>query len=315
MNIDVQFHAIELKADYRKPRITTDSTTFVNLMTNLVQLPFHKFGKRGTGSKPHYTHSGLIDLEFFRKPEETLELDRIVFHGEYFRPNDPNPARILAEAAKFNFYTQRIDLKFDLSADFVPYDVIHEHFRNDLVTSTAGYTPWTSPEGARLWYAGLKRPQGYRISFYEAGKIHTGLPAGAHRIEVQLSGLDAQKFAHGYLTTPTNNYMQQFMLYLLDKRISFREPSADTNKARWPVCQWWLDITAGAGNFSEHVTVARKALDSNKVKWLHQTLTAHYDRLGLDLFAQALGKLLMDKRQVLTEVYNLHAELDPAIAF
>lgn len=315
MKIDLQFHGIELKADYKKTRINAGSTTFDTFMENLVQLPFHKFHKRGTGNRPNYTHNGLVDLEFRPKPEDTLELDRIVFHGEYFQPNDPNPARILAEAANFRFYPQRIDLKFDLSADFITYDVIHDHFRDDLVTSTAGYNSWRSPEGARLWYAGAKRPQGYRISFYESSKIHTGLPEGAHRIEVQLFGQDAQKFTGLYLANTTPEFLAQYMLYLLEKRISFREPSSDTNKARWQTCQWWLDITKGAGNFSEHITVARKALDNNRIKRMYETLTSSSDRLGLDLFSRSLGKLLMDKRQLLTEIYNLHPELDPAIAF
>lgn len=319
MNIDVQFHGIELKADYKKSRITADSTGFTTILNSLVQKQFHEFGKRGTGNASsysiNYTHKGLIDLEFKTKPEEILELDRIVFHGEYFKPNDSNPLLILAQCGRFKFYPQRIDLKFDVSADFLPYSTINHHFVNDLITATASYQSWTSPEGARTWYAGVKRPQGYRISFYEAAKIHTGLPEGAHRVEVQLYGLEAQKFTDMYFADPTNEFVSRYMLYMLDKRISFREPSSDSNRARWQVCQWWQDITEGAGNFSEHTTVARRALDSNRITRLHQSINSRYDKLGLELFTKGLGRFLMDKRGVLQELFNQHPELNPAFGF
>lgn len=314
MNIDVQFHALELKSDYKRCRIKKGSTEFVNLLNEIVQLDFSEFEKRGTGAKPHFTFRNLIDLEFLPKEGE-LELDRLVFHGEYFTPNDPNPARILSQIHKFNLYPQRIDLKFDVSADFVSFETIHEHFRDDNLTATASYTSWTSPEGAKTWYCGVKRPSGYLVSFYEAWKIHTGMPEGSHRIELQLRGAEAQKFVTAFMDDSSNELLEKFMLFYIEKRVTFRGLSNDTNKARWPVCKWWQAITEGAGNFSEHAPVARKALAANRIRRFHQTITGSFDKLGLELFALGLGMLLKEKPQVLAEVFNLYPALDPSFIF
>lgn len=312
---ETQFHGIELKADYKNSRIALGSTEFQDLLENLVQASFDEYWKRGTGKAQNYTHQNHTDLEFFSKPEEPLFLDRVIFHGEYFSANEKSPKRILTQAAKFKFYPQRIDLKFDISSDFLPYSVIHEHFRDDKLTATAGYTPWTSPDGAKTWYVGTKQRNGFRASFYESAKIHTGMPEGAHRVEVQMFGAEAQKFTAQYLADPTDEFLSQYILYLLSKRVTFREPSSDTNRSRWAECRWWQDITRGAGAFSVHKAVARKVLDTNRVLRLYQTITSKFDTMGMDIFSEGLGQFLLSKPGVLSKIFTLYPMLNPSFGY
>lgn len=300
MKLQTQFHGITLKADYNRTRPTFTSPAYgsqappsndqflaaVQSLTGLNWDQFSPVGTSTTAKKLVYTYLRLIDLHLIAgvtdEGTNTLQLDQVVIHGEAFRQLSPDAAAILAAADKLRFYPQRIDANFDLSADFLPFSTLNTQFLNDHLTSTSCYHSWTSSEAsaAKTWYVGKAQRNGYRVAFYEAAKIHPELPEGAWRVELQMFGNAAQEFCTIYLSQPSADTLTAYMLAQLKKRVSFRTKTADSNKARWPICAWWFQIVAGAGNFSEHKPVTRSISEEKRQRKLIERMKADLDRLG-----------------------------------
>lgn len=299
MKLSTQFHGITLKADYHSTRPTFTSplygataplnTQFLTTIKALTGLDWEQFNPAGTSTTPKrqvYSYLRLIDLHLVTGVTEegatTLQLDSLQIHGEAFRQLSPDAAAILGAANKLRFYAQRIDINFDLSADFLPYSTLHTQFLHDHLTTTSAYHSWTSSEAktAKTWYVGKAQRNGYRVAFYEAAKVHPELPEGAWRVELQLFGNAAQEFSAVYLAKPSQDTLTSYMLAQIKKRVQFRNPTADSNKARWPVCAWWLQITAGAGNYSENRPVTKLISEERRQRKLIERMKADLDRLG-----------------------------------
>lgn len=298
MKLQTQFHGITLKADYNRTRPTftgpeygspapPSNDQFLAAVKALTGLDWEQFGPTGTSTtakKLVYTYLRLIDLHLIagitNEGASTLQLDRVEIHGEAFRQLSPDAAAILTNADKLRFYPQRIDVNFDLSADFLPFSTLHTQFLHDHLTTTSAYHSWTSVEGAKTWYAGKDNRNGYRVAFYEAAKIHPELPEEAWRVELQMFGNAAQEFCSIYLAKPSPETLTSYMLAQLKKRVSFRTQTADSNKARWPVCAWWLQIVAGAGNYSENKPVTKSISEEKRQRKLIERMKSDLDRLG-----------------------------------
>lgn len=272
---------------------------FLRTVTALSPVPFEEFIQKGTGKLRDYTHQNFVILEGLPiemvSCETTypgIELDRVVLHGEAFRFLDVDPVKILTQAPDYNFRPQRIDLCFDVSADYLPYEVINDCFVFDLLTTRATYTPWTSKDGAKTWYCGTHQRDGYRFAFYEAAKIHSELPKGAWRIELQMYGSDSREFTELYLQDPTQEFLKAYVLQKLKARLKFRIKGNDTNKDRWKVPGWWTEIIKGAGNYSENKKVTKPVRAENKLAWLLQDHKKKSDSAGLDMYIKSIQDFL-----------------------
>lgn len=322
MKLEARFHGITLKASYHHPRkrlhlikpeysdieqVLEDWGTdyeppcnaeFLEVIEDLTPLKFTDFTAIGS-QKKDFTYRNLVNLETWIIPADEQsahtihDLDRIEIKGEAFRFLAVDAQQILNYTRAHDFYEQRIDLNFDISADFLPFSVIDSHFKESNYTTAASCNSWTSQEGARTWYAGTYQRNGYRVAFYEAWKVHPELPAGSSRAEVQLFGKEAQTFAGIYSAAPTPETLTAYLLQKLKSRITFRTPATDSNKSRWPVPSWWTDIVAGAGNYSEHTPVTRKIRDADKVARFVRDYSTKVHRLGKDLAFDGLRQILL----------------------
>lgn len=325
MKINAKHHGIALKYEYGSgtclPYIPTDlmnpaefdclpdnvksdiasyNDAFQQVISDISPVPFDQFTRLGTTryrTYPKFTYQGLIDIETRLSPWEyssdnlpMLELDRIEIHGEAFRLHPIDVNKLLKSAWEHNFHEQRIDINFDISADFLPFETINHHFVNELLTANATRSPVTSNNKiggtARTWYVGSNAANGYRISFYESGKIHEELPDSSWRIECQLYGNAASDYAIAYYNNPTPRTTTAYLLQLLKKRITFRTPGSDSNKSRWAVPSWWSQIIAGAGTFSENKRVTLPIREANRRKRLQSDLKRLLDRSGLLMFQE-----------------------------
>lgn len=142
----------------------------------------------------------------------------------------------------------RLDLAFDDFSGVVPLDKIAEYCDKGYYTSKL--TEWKtfhSGRGSDRENVGLDVVHGSRdsnvmIRMYDKRVERNALEEFSHwvRLELQLRNEACEgvlnRLLDGQFTTG------RLFFSILGRYLQYREPSGDSNKARWSICQWWVDL-------------------------------------------------------------------------
>ena len=142
----------------------------------------------------------------------------------------------LARRDPENCHIKRIDVAFDDMEKLFDIDVIcdmvrQEHFISRLKQYQAIYS-----NCGNAVYFGSQRSNVY-IRIYDKAK-ERGFKDGLHWIRCELQLRDRN--ADGFVRQLLNHPLQELYLGVIKNYLSFKLPSEDSNKRRWPEPEWWV---------------------------------------------------------------------------
>lgn len=247
------------------PKLPDTGMDIVQLITGV---PFTEFTCTTPNARQWYqvySFHKLLELKFKQDAAaETLTLTEITVNGRGCEIVPYRPEQITANAEQYGFRLVECHYNLDISPDVVnystvlqhlspdkrgftanatvaPYQPKDEHYTSDVIpTAKSGYSKAPKSAGYR---AGDKGANGYSVAFYASAEVHTDLPAGTWRMEVQAAGTAARQLM-------LEADKSAATLALISKRITFRSlDQTNKNRAERRITRWWSKIMQGAGSF------------------------------------------------------------------
>lgn len=138
-----------------------------------------------------------------------------------------------------NIHITRLDVAFDdmtgvFNINHVCDEVRAEHF----VSRTSTYQAIYSNAGNAVYFGSKKSNVFIRIYDKAAERGYDGEQFHWVRCELQLKDVNAK----GFVDKLQNKDLRELYLGVLKNYISFRVPTGDSNKRRWPEAEWWSDF-------------------------------------------------------------------------
>lgn len=135
-----------------------------------------------------------------------------------------------------NIHLTRLDIAFDdmsgvFNIDMVCDEVREEHF----VSRTSTYQSIYSNAGNAVYFGSKKSNVFIRIYDKASERGYDGKQFHWVRCELQLKDVNAK----GFVDKLSNQDLRDLYLGVLKNYISFRIPTGDSNKRRWPEAEWW----------------------------------------------------------------------------
>ena len=135
-----------------------------------------------------------------------------------------------------NIHITRLDIAFDdmtgvFDIDHVCDEVRLEHF----VSRTSTYQSIYSNAGNAVYFGSKKSNVFIRIYNKAAERGYDGNKLHWVRCELQLKDINAK----GFVDKLEEKDLRELYLGVLKNYLSFRVPTNDSNKRRWPEAEWW----------------------------------------------------------------------------
>ena len=142
----------------------------------------------------------------------------------------------LARADPDNIHITRLDIAFDDMTGIFDIDTICDETRQEhFVSRTKNYQAIYSNGGNSVLFG--SRMSNVLIRIYDKAKERGYDDPELHWIRCELQLKDTN--ALGFVQKLKNNDLQAVYLGVLSNYLSFRVPTNDSNKRRWPVAEWW----------------------------------------------------------------------------
>ena len=193
---------------------------------------------------------------------------------------------------------KRIDWTFDILNDHPDWDYFRNIFRSnaafrDHVCGNFKLRPEGNADEDQTFYIGRKGAN-FQLRIYER-ETNEFYKQRHPRFEIQARFEEAAKSIELY-----ERDGKAGILAYLKSKITFRTPTEDSNKSRWPDAEWFKELIEGASSLTEYLPEAEEAEDPfyGSARWLQDkiagTLKAVYEhpRYGLKWIQM---HLLMDQ--------------------
>ena len=142
----------------------------------------------------------------------------------------------LARSDPANIHITRLDIAFDDMTNVFDIDNICDEVRLEhFVSRLSKYQSIYSNAGNAVYFGSKKSNVFIRI--YDKASERGYDKSNFHWIRCELQLKDTN--AKGFIDKLTNSNLQILYLSVLKNYVSFRVPTSDSNKRRWPVCEWW----------------------------------------------------------------------------
>ena len=155
---------------------------------------------------------------------------------ETFGDGDYNKFFKLVREDPDNIHITRLDVAFDdMTGVFDIKNVCDAVREEHFVSRTSTYQSIYSNSGNAVYFGSKKSNVFIRIydkaseRGYDCDKFHWV------RCELQLKDVNAK----GFVDKLKDNDLRDLYLGVLKNYVSFRVPTGDSNKRRWPVAEWW----------------------------------------------------------------------------
>ncbi len=195
-----------------------------------------------------------------------------------------------------NGHVNRIDIAIDYYGKNIDIDVIQDKLKKGEYVGT--FKKWTLIETnstsrdknrSKTIYMGSNKSN-LKIRCYK--KYDDVKRVTCTRLELEYRKVKANMVGKSLI----NNNLGQVALSLIDKKIRFLEPTADTNKYRWPVSSWWTEFLGSGKKIPVKMESREENLDKS-IKWLFkqvsQVLADVVDKKGSGI----LNELLKEGRK------------------
>ena len=135
-----------------------------------------------------------------------------------------------------NIHLTRLDIAFDdMTGVFHIKEVCDEVRAEHFVSRTSTYQSIYSNSGNAVYFGSKKSNVFIRIYDKAAERGYDGEKFHWVRCELQLKDVNAK----GFVDKLANRDLREMYLGVLKNYVSFRVPTKDSNKRRWPEAEWW----------------------------------------------------------------------------
>lgn len=142
-----------------------------------------------------------------------------------------------------NIHITRLDIAFDDMTNVFDINSICDDVRSENFTSRLSkYQSIYSNAGNAVYFGSKKSNVFIRIYDKAAERGYTDGSLHWVRCELQLKDVNAR----GFVEKLKHEDLRELYLGVLKNYISFRIPTDDSNKRRWPVQQWWEEFLGEA---------------------------------------------------------------------
>ena len=146
-----------------------------------------------------------------------------------------------------NIHLTRLDIAFDdMTGVFNIKQVCDEVRAKHFVSRTSTYQSIYSNAGNAVYFGSKKSNVFIRIYDKAAERGYDGEKFHWVRCELQLKDVNAK----GFVDKLQDNDLRELYLGVLKNYISFRIPTNDSNKRRWPQAEWWSKFLDNAVRIS-----------------------------------------------------------------
>ena len=146
-----------------------------------------------------------------------------------------------------NIHLTRIDIAFDdMTGVFDIKQICDEVRFEHFVSRTSTYQSIYSNSGNAVYFGSKKSNVFIRIYDKAAERGYDGEKFHWVRCELQLKDVNAK----GFVDKLQDNDLRELYLGVLKNYISFRIPTNDSNKRRWPQAEWWSKFLDNAVRIS-----------------------------------------------------------------
>ena len=146
-----------------------------------------------------------------------------------------------------NIHLTRLDIAFDdMTGVFNIKQVCDEVRAEHFVSRTSTYQSIYSNAGNAVYFGSKKSNVFIRIYDKAAERGYDGEKFHWVRCELQLKDVNAKGFVDKF----QDNDLRELYLGVLKNYISFRIPTNDSNKRRWPQAEWWSKFLDNAVRIS-----------------------------------------------------------------
>ncbi len=210
-------------------------------LLGLIDCPFETVhGSKGFMWRQYF---GGISIHFnenqFQNPGEFIWLEMSGQGCRSFESHGNGDYELLFELVRKdpeNYHITRLDVAFDdmtgvFDIDHVCDEVRQEHF----VSRTSTYQSIYSNAGNAVYFGSKKSNVFIRIYNKAAERGYDGNKFHWVRCELQMKDCNAKGFVDKLESTD----LRELYLGVLKNYISFRIPTNDSNKRRWPEAEWW----------------------------------------------------------------------------
>ena len=145
----------------------------------------------------------------------------------------------LARKDPENIHITRLDIAFDDMTGVLDIDTICDETREEHFTSRIKKYQSIYSNGGNAVYFGSKQSNIF-IRIYDKAEERGYDSKDLHwiRLEIQLKDVNAMRF----VSFLENDTLQNLYKGLLANYLSFKVPTNDSNKRRWPEAEWWTSF-------------------------------------------------------------------------
>ena len=146
-----------------------------------------------------------------------------------------------------NIHLTRLDVAFDDMTGYFNIDTVCDTVRNEnFVSRTSTYQSIYSNKGNAVYFGSKQSNVFIRIYDKAAERGYDNNSLHWVRCELQLKDVNAR----GFIQKLTQFNLSELYLGVLKNYISFRIPTNDSNKRRWPEAEWWIEFLGDAKRVS-----------------------------------------------------------------
>lgn len=146
-----------------------------------------------------------------------------------------------------NIHLTRLDIAFDdMTGVFDIYNICDEVRAEHFVARTNTYQAVYSNNGNAVYFGSKKSNVFIRIYDKASERGYDGNKFHWVRMELQLKDINAK----GFVDKLENQDLKMLYLGVIKNYISFRTPTDDSNKRRWPEPDWWKSLLDDAVRIS-----------------------------------------------------------------
>ena len=149
----------------------------------------------------------------------------------------------LARSDPENVHLTRLDIAFDDTTDVFDINVVCDETRQEnFVSRSKKYQAIYSNGGNSVLFG--SRQSNVLIRIYDKAKERGYEDPDLHwvRCELQLKDVNAL----GFVKKLEHNDLREVYFGVITNYLSFRVPTGDSNKRRWPVAEWWEKFVGDA---------------------------------------------------------------------
>ncbi len=138
-----------------------------------------------------------------------------------------------------NIHLTRLDVAFDDMTGYFDIDTVCDTVRNEhFVSRTSTYQSIYSNKGNAVYFGSKQSNVFIRIYDKAAERGYDNKSLHWIRCELQLKDVNAK----GLVSKVNEFNLSELYLGVLKNYISFRVPTKDSNKRRWPEAEWWTNF-------------------------------------------------------------------------